>query len=423
PPWNHIDNLGPLHADAIARYYDGLVYVVNRYGADNIQVLDPGDSFSTVLQFSTGAGSNPQDICFVEADRAFVTRYDRPELWEVDPLTGDHTDTIDLAPLADGDGVPEMHGMAIHGGYLYVTLQRLDRDYWWIPVYPSYLAVIDLQTNELLDMDPQTPGMQGLPLLATNPNSYIAVDPLTADFLIGEVGDYGATDGGIERYDPNTQQSLGFVVTEETLGGDLCTWETANGIRGFASVLTQTWATSIVCFDVAGGENLGTLITSGEYAYAHLLVDRRHGQLFVADFTYANPGIRVFDTLSLDELSPGPISVGLYPHWLLALQEPGSGVEDRFARWTHGFEVWPQPASEGMSLRLRSVLSNPIDLEILDLQGRRVASLLNGQPTPGGVDLYWNGRDDRGRSLPSGTYLVRLRSREGVATRRILLVR
>lgn len=422
-PWEHDDNLGPMYPDAIARFYDGLIYVVNRYGGDNIQVLDPQDGFGTILQFSTGAGSNPQDICFVDEHRAFVTRYDLPDLWEVDPSTGEHTDTIDLSPLADADGRPEMHGLAIHGDRLYVTVQRLDMDNQGLPVAPSYLAVIDLETNELLDMDPDTPGTQGIPLLATNPSSLIAIDPLSHHFLIGETGYYYELDGGIERFDPEMEQSLGFIVTEETLGGDVNVWETVDGLRGFAVALSPTWSTSMICFDVFTGENLGTVTSSNEYAYPHLLIDAPRKQLFVADFSYEHPGIRIFDTDTFAPLG-GLIGVGLYPHWLLGMHGPGSGVEDDP---THalvpGLEVWPQPATECLNLRLELAQPSWVELEILDVNGRRVASLFQGQGTPGRVDLEWNGRDDKGRRVPAGVYLARLRSGNRVSVQQIQLIR
>ncbi|GAG48156.1 unnamed protein product, partial [marine sediment metagenome] len=51
----HTTDIGvaSVHSDAVARWYGGLVYVINRAGADNIQILDPEDDFSTLSQHST----------------------------------------------------------------------------------------------------------------------------------------------------------------------------------------------------------------------------------------------------------------------------------------------------------------------------------------------------------------------------------
>ena len=54
-----------------------------------------------------GPGTNPVDMVFVSADRAYVSRNDSVWLLEVDPTTGALTDSIDLSLFADGDGLPE----------------------------------------------------------------------------------------------------------------------------------------------------------------------------------------------------------------------------------------------------------------------------------------------------------------------------
>src|SRR6185436_6700944 len=64
--------------DAVVRSYGGLLYVVARLGGDNIQVVDPADGFSVTSQFSTGQGTNPQDLIAVSTTKAYVSLY-QPE--------------------------------------------------------------------------------------------------------------------------------------------------------------------------------------------------------------------------------------------------------------------------------------------------------------------------------------------------------
>ena len=47
-------------------------------------------------------------------------------------------------------------------------------------------------------------------------------------------------------------------------------------------------------------------------------------------------------------------------------------------------------------------------LDIFDLRGRQVRTLRTGTLAPGRTALSWDGRDDRGRPLPGGTYVARL---------------
>jgi len=110
PRTAHCD-VAPVNSDATLRWYGGLLYVVNRYGADNIQVIDPA-THATLRQFSVGNGSNPHDIAFASPTRAYVTRFESTDLWIVNPVTGAHTGTVSLAAFADADGIPEMDRLA-----------------------------------------------------------------------------------------------------------------------------------------------------------------------------------------------------------------------------------------------------------------------------------------------------------------------
>ncbi|MBD3161161.1 MAG: hypothetical protein GF346_03170, partial [Candidatus Eisenbacteria bacterium] len=47
-------------------------------------------------------------------------------------------------------------------------------------------------------------------------------------------------------------------------------------------------------------------------------------------------------------------------------------------------------------------------LGVFDAQGRKVRSLENVPSAAGWRELTWDGRDDAGRTVPNGTYWVRL---------------
>ncbi len=50
------------------------------------------------------------------------------------------------------------------------------------------------------------------------------------------------------------------------------------------------------------------------------------------------------------------------------------------------------------------------ELVVLDVRGRKVRTLVDGTCPAGTTRVQWDGTDDSGRSLPSGTYLYRLRA-------------
>ena len=62
-------------------------------------------------------------------------------------------------------------------------------------------------------------------------------------------------------------------------------------------------------------------------------------------------------------------------------------------------------------------------LDIFDVMGRQVRSLVAGRQDVGQQSIGWDGRDDGGRRLASGVYVVRLRAAGYTQTQRMVLIR
>ncbi len=84
----------------------------------------------------------------------------------------------------------------------------------------------------------------------------------------------------------------------------------------------------------------------------------------------------------------------------------------------------PNPFNPRTTLAFTLPRDGRVRLTIHDLAGRRVRVLANGPLTAGRHEIVWDGTDDTGRAVPSGTYLARLEG-EGIAsaTRKLALVR
>ncbi len=69
--------------------------------------------------------------------------------------------------------------------------------------------------------------------------------------------------------------------------------------------------------------------------------------------------------------------------------------------------AYPNPTRDGAWIRWEKSVSAPVNVEIITVSGRRVWSrqAAPGQSTAG--ELWWDGKDDAGRKLPSGAYFVR----------------
>jgi len=67
--------------------------------------------------------------------------------------------------------------------------------------------------------------------------------------------------------------------------------------------------------------------------------------------------------------------------------------------------------------------SAPVKLEVYNLLGQVVRTLVDEEQMAGRYSVVWDGRDDLGRELASGIYFYRLSAGKFHAVRRMALVR
>ncbi|MCZ6632392.1 MAG: hypothetical protein O7G87_03240 [bacterium] len=306
------ENVLNIHSDAGVQFYNGRVYVINRLGQDNILVLNPEDLSKPERQFSVGNGTNPQAIAFVSDSKAYVTRYESTHLLMVNPSTGDSLGSVDLSGFADSDGIPEMSQMAIWQEQLYVLCQRLDRNNGFAPTDRSEVAVVDVNTDALKDMNANEAGVQGIVLALKNPTDAFQVQ---GKFYLSCVGSFTEfEDGGIEVLNLAENTSEGVVVGGTELGGNPGALAVGANQKGYAVVSDATFANTVRPFDASAKTVSAGLsgISGGFVPDLGIL----NGRLYVADqgsFTDpASAGFRVYDTQT-DLLVAGPIATGLPP--------------------------------------------------------------------------------------------------------------
>jgi len=84
----------------------------------------------------------------------------------------------------------------------------------------------------------------------------------------------------------------------------------------------------------------------------------------------------------------------------------------------------PNPFNPRTDVRFVLTTPGPVTLRVYDLAGRRVRTLLGGETMAAGPHAAkWNGRDDSGRGLASGVYVLRLETGGVVRNGRVTLVR
>jgi hypothetical protein len=86
--------------------------------------------------------------------------------------------------------------------------------------------------------------------------------------------------------------------------------------------------------------------------------------------------------------------------------------------------IYPNPSAGDVLIRFSLAHPEPIDLSILDLNGRPVRRLLSAELIPSGdFQISWDGRDNSGQRLPAGTYFYSISGKGGNrSTGQIMLV-
>lgn len=87
------------------------------------------------------------------------------------------------------------------------------------------------------------------------------------------------------------------------------------------------------------------------------------------------------------------------------------------------FSNRPNPFNPATAIRFALPSAQRARLEVLDLAGRRVVTLVDGEREAGYHEVRWDGRDSAGRSVASGTYLYRLVAGSFAQSRKMLLVK
>jgi len=117
-------------------------------------------------------------------------------------------------------------------------------------------------------------------------------------------------------------------------------------------------------------------------------------------------------------------AVGNYGAVLQTLDGGGTGVED--AVTPAQFELAqnsPNPFNPTTTISYYIPGHAHVTLDVFDVNGRYVKTLVNTHMSGGAHEAVWNGTDVNGKAVSSGLYMYRLRTGETSISRKMLLVR
>lgn len=131
-----------------------------------------------------------------------------------------------------------------------------------------------------------------------------------------------------------------------------------------------------------------------------------------------------------EQVSLGANPLKLKPntlYYLISRSSAGdTAVDEETAAFPEKFKLaqnFPNPFNNSTVIRFDLPEEEDVELEVFDLAGQRVASLVEAKHLPGPYTVVWDGRDSEGDLLASGLYLYQLRAGAQLASRKLLLLR
>jgi len=187
--------LSPGVSDTIVRSFEDQYFVIRRFMSDSIAAYNSSDPSTIIFESTTNddddpASSNPQDLVFVNSEKAYLLRLGSPTVLVVNPSATSVDDfrlgEIDLSAY-DPDGIPEAASGIVVGDQLFIFMQRLEN---FVPVREGAVAVIDINTDTEIDTGTNDEFM-GIILPAFNPSD-ISFDAASNTIFAQAFGDFGA---------------------------------------------------------------------------------------------------------------------------------------------------------------------------------------------------------------------------------------
>lgn len=322
-PWQFVGKPIVVGTNSVLACANKKFYILSR-SHGTVTAVKPGLP-NTRRVFSIGRNSQPVDIVVPGKRYAYITRCHSPRLLRLDLNTGACKEVVDLSMFADPDGNPDLGTMIVHGNLLFIQVRRLNSHVTEGYVTPPYLAVVDLKTEKLVDVDPNKPGLQAIRLSGTFPKHRMQIVPKTNLLLVSATGGFFDA-GGIEAIDLRTLKSLGLLIQEDDgfTGADLGPFIMVGRERGYLVFSTDFDLSShVVPFSLKTGVEPGAemYVTLG-YAIPALEWDRATKQLFVPDGAFGRQGIHIFDTDTNEQLTTSGVQTSGPPTDLLLYPIP-----------------------------------------------------------------------------------------------------
>jgi len=106
-----------------------------------------------------------------------------------------------------------------------------------------------------------------------------------------------------------------------------------------------------------------------------------------------------------------------------AVSEMDGEIANHGAARTRLSGAWPSPFNPTTTVKFELRKAGHVVVDVYDVNGRQIRTLVDEHRPAGEYDAFWDGRDNRGRSISSGVYFVRMRSGKHRFTSKVILLK
>lgn len=213
-------------------------------------------------------------------------------------------------------------------------------------------------------------------------------------------------------------------ITENPQPGDVEEWEIHNFTEDAHPIHVH-----LIQFQVVNREDAITHAVRGPEAWETGYKDTviaYPGEITRIKAKYDLPGLFVWHCHILeheDNEMMRPFAVGAIPP-ILAKHAPAQKIASNAQPTNFELEQnYPNPFNPATNIRFQIPRDAKVELKIFNSLGQEVRTLVNQRMKRGQHIVTWNGRDNRGRFVSSGTYIYQLRAGKFRHTRKMSFMR
>lgn len=280
-----------FHSDSKIIVQEDQVFILERFGADNIVELDAKKmknlKISVLYQSALEEGANPSSIVSISPTEAWLGLEGLPKLLKINPKEKAKViKEVDLSAFIVGDNLsPNLVDLALQGDTLWALLQRLDS---YVPVLNGLVVLLDAVDGRVLD----TIALQG-----KNPTQmYIENGSLWVSSLGAFNQKYGSdadSTRGVEKIEVKTKKSS-FVWTGKELGGGVSSFTMdTKAQKIYASITEEDGNTKVMELSLKEEKlkHHNTVRDASGFVFWY-----EHSQsLYIGDRSYDRPGLLIYN--------------------------------------------------------------------------------------------------------------------------------